>query len=78
MKNFIFLLASFLPMILIALFADPTQGAFTANFGSILSTFIAGLLGFVFLKRYGKENGIAASIGWLLILALGLFVASKC
>jgi hypothetical protein len=78
MKNFILLLASLLPMILIGLFADPTQGAFTANFGSILSTFIAGILGFGFLKRYGEENGMAASIGWLLILALGLFVASKC
>ena len=78
MKNFILLLASLLPMILICLFADPTQGAFTANFGSIASTFIAGLLGFGVLKRYGQENGMAAAIGWLLILALGMFVASKC
>jgi hypothetical protein len=78
MKNFIFFLASLLPMILIALFADPTQGAFTANFGSLASTFVAGILGFGLLKKYGNVNGMAAYIGWIIIMALGLFIASKC
>ena len=72
MKNFILLLASFLPMILITLFADPIQGAFKVNLGSISSTFIAGLLGFIVLKKYKSP------IGWLIILSLGLYIASLC
>jgi len=75
MKNLI-LFTSFIPFICIALFADPTQGAFSKNLGSLSSTFIAGILAFLVFKKYGDKNGLGASIAWGAILAIGLSIAT--
>lgn len=77
MKNLVILFASFIPFLSIAFFADPTQGAFAKNIGSLSSTFIAGLISFVLVKKYGDKNGVAISIVWVCVLALGLWVASQ-
>jgi hypothetical protein len=76
MRNIIFLCASLLPFICVLAFADPIEGLFTRNLGSLSSTFIGGLSAFSVLKKYGNKNGIAASMAWLVILALTIWIAS--
>lgn len=78
MKKTIFLLlSSFLPFVLILFFADPNQGMFAKNFGSLASTIISGAIGFYILEKYSNKNAIGASIGWMVILAAGLWIASS-
>jgi len=75
MRNIIFLCASLLPFICVLAFAD-SQGMIVRNGWSLTSTFIGGLSAFSVLKKYGDKNGIAASMAWLVIMALTIWIAS--
>ena len=75
MRNIIFLCASLLPFICVLAFAD-SQGMIVRNGWSLSSTFIGGLSAFLVIKKYGNKNGIAASMAWLVILALTIWIAS--
>ena len=67
---------SFLPIVLIALFADPTQGAFTKSFGTFATLFISGCLASFVMKKYAEQNGLGASAAWAIILAIGMGIAT--
>jgi hypothetical protein len=76
MKKIFILLISLIPFLCVLAFANPVEGLFTRNLGSLSSTFIFGLLAFIVLNKYGKKNGLGASMAWGAILAIGLGIAS--
>lgn len=76
MKNVLMFCVSLLPFLCILFFADPNEGMFSKNFGSLSTSLIFGGLAYFVLIKYSKKNAFGASIAWSSLLAIGLWVAS--
>jgi len=74
--NIAITIISFLPLLFVGLFADPTQGVFSKSLGTLITLFIAGCLASFVIIKYGKVNGLGASLVWGGILAAGLGLAT--